>query len=124
MGQMSLTPARSSAVITIAPEGTPMRWMRPQATWLRTKRTHLAAGRSPVKRPSPLTRVASSTRLSERPIQAELMSRFTESPSGPPAAAHLARRAAHGLDDVLVPGAAAQVRRDQIEDLVLRYVRI
>ena len=52
--------------------GRVMRTIRPAATELRTKRTQCAAGRSPVNRPCPVTRVGSSTRRIERPTQLPL----------------------------------------------------
>ena len=37
---------------------------------------------------------------------------------------HLGDHAAHGLDDVLIAGAAAEIGREKIEDVVIREVRI
>ena len=60
---------RSAAVTTVAPSGAAMRTMRPAATELRTKRTYCAAGRSPVKRPTPVTSAGSSSLRIDRPTQ-------------------------------------------------------
>src|SRR5580704_2721727 len=50
-----------------APSGAVMPTMRPDATGLRTKRTHRAALRWPVKRPRPATSAGSSSRRMARP---------------------------------------------------------
>ncbi len=69
IGTMGRNDAMSAAVSTVPPPGVSTRTMRPAATGLRTNRTHLAAARSPVKRPCPVTSAGSSTRRSERPTQ-------------------------------------------------------
>src|ERR1700722_5834201 len=66
MGRNAVT---SVPVTNMMPFGTAMRVIRPDATGLRTNRTHFAAGRSPVNRPCPVTSVGSSTRRIDRPTQ-------------------------------------------------------
>ena len=56
----------------MALSGAVTRTMRPAATELRTKRTYCAAGRSPVKRQTPVTSAGSSSRRIERPTQVML----------------------------------------------------
>src|SRR4029079_674336 len=107
MGQTGFTPAKSAAVITSAPGGVVTCLMRPQATGLRTKRTHFSAGRSAVNRPSPVTSVLSSTRRMERPVHCEPGSGLGI-PSGT-IATHLTYGTAHCLHDVLIACAPAQI---------------
>ncbi len=69
IGVIFFTPFRSAAVMTMAPSGAEMLSIVPAAFGLRTKRTQCAAGRSAVKRPCPLTKAGSSSRLIARPTQ-------------------------------------------------------
>src|SRR5215813_11038080 len=99
--------------------------IRPAAIGLRTKRTQQRAGRSPVKRPWPRTRAGSSTRRIERPTQRVPLSVFDPTLIECRRlfrAAQVGRRAAHRLDDVLVAGAAAEIGREEIEDLLVADV--
>ena len=70
---------------------------------------------SAAKRPWPGSSGRSSSRATERPtnLAGAVISRASRSAAG-----------AHGLDDVLIAGAAAQVRRQHVEQVVVADVRL
>src|SRR6202040_1834161 len=75
---------------------------------------------SAAKRPPPVTSGRSSSRRTERPTNFCL----TPAMMGRLLGAQLQRRRAHRLDDVLVAGAAAQVRGEHVDQLVIGDLRL
>src|SRR5215813_8736439 len=78
-----------------------------------------AWGRLNVARPIPSF---TSNRRSLAPVDCSSMRFWSCGRGGVPP--HLSDRAAHGLDDVLIAGAAAQIGRQKIENIVVREVGV
>src|SRR5215831_6134420 len=75
---------------------------------------------SAAKRPAPLTSGRSSSRRTERPTNFCLMPAIIGRLFG----AQFLHRGAHRLDDVLIAGAAAQVRGQHVNQLLVADVRL
>src|SRR5437660_4666394 len=75
---------------------------------------------SAAKRPAPMSKGRSSSRRTERPTNFCLMPAMMGRLFG----AQLLHRRAHRLDDVLIAGATAEVRREHVDQLLVADIRL